>query len=433
MTAGAVRTKTLARVTFLFLFFPPYLFAEDFSFDASAFQKKPFEIGGYLELNSTHMNLDRGAALYFLDLQQQRPRRNIDQNSATLELEGKFGTDKLKFNFLSQTSVLYDHLGEDGDARFFEAYASYQPATGLTIDVGKKALKWGKGYAWNPVAFVERPKDPNDPDLNREGFKLIAADYIHSYPGDLKTLAITPVVLPVYNNTNKDFGRTDHINVGLKTYLLYKDTDIDIMFLTNGSRSARYGIDFSKNITTNFELHGEFAYVSNVEKNVIDASGNTHIESHSANNYLLGLRYLTANETTIISEYYHNGAGFRRSQLDDFYQLVHTAENTTNIPLLNRLQQLARQGYARRNPGRNYFYLRLSNKEPFDILYFVPSITTIVNLDDNSYTLAPEVLYTGITNLELRARVTFLQGKRQTEFGEKQNENRLEIRLRYFF
>jgi hypothetical protein len=433
MTAGAVRLSALLSVTIVILLSPQYLLAEEFSFDAAAFQKKPFEIGGYVELNANHMQLDRGAALYFLNLQQQRPRKNIDQNTATLQLEGKFGADKLKFNFLSQSSLRYDHLGEEDDTRFFEAYASYQPTSGLTIDAGKKALKWGKGYAWNPVAFVERPKDPNDPDLNREGFKLVTADYIRSYPSDLKTLAITPVVLPVYDNTNKDFGQPDNVNFGLKTYLLYKDTDIDVMFLTNGSRSARYGIDFSKNITTNFELHGEFAYLSNVEKTVIDASANTHVESHSANNYLLGLRYLTANETTIISEYYHNGAGFSRNQLDDFYHLVRSAENTSNTSLLNRLQQLARQGYARRNPGRNYFYLRLSNKEPFDILYFVPSITTIVNLDDGSYTLAPELLYTGITNLELRARATFLQGQRQTEFGEKQNDNRLEFRLRFFF
>ena len=38
------------------------------------------------------------------------------------------------------------------------------------MEAGKRTLRWGKGYAWNPIGFVERPKDPNDPDLAREGY-----------------------------------------------------------------------------------------------------------------------------------------------------------------------------------------------------------------------------------------------------------------------
>jgi hypothetical protein len=53
---------------------------------------------------------------------------------------------------------------------------------------------------------------------------------------------------------------------------------------------------------------------------------------------------------------------------------------------------------------RDYLYLRISQKEPFDILYFTPSITWIYNVNDESYSLAPELLYTGITNFELRLK-----------------------------
>ncbi|MGD8743134.1 MAG: hypothetical protein PVH46_06880, partial [Granulosicoccaceae bacterium] len=146
-----------------------------------------------------------------------------------------------------------------------------------------------------------------------------------------------------------------------------------------------------------------------------------------------GLRYLTENDTTVIAEYYRNGAGYSRSELDDFYRAVHAADYTGNAALLDKLESLARQGYAKRNPGKNYFYLRISNKEPFDILYFTPSVTAIINMDDSSYSLAPELLYTGITNLELRLRATILEGERFSEFGEKLNSNKLEFRLRYYF
>ena len=84
-------------------------------------------------------------------------------------------------------------------------------------------------------------------------------------------------------------------------------------------------------------------------------------------------------------------------------------------------------------PMRNYLYLRASQKEPFDWLYTTLSLTAIVNLDDDSYMLMPEFAYTGVENLELRLRLKHLQGKRHTEYGEKLNENKLEMRLRYFF
>jgi hypothetical protein len=59
---------------------------------------------------------------------------------------------------------------------------------------------------------------------------------------------------------------------------------------------------------------------------------------------------------------------------------------------------------------QDHFYLRLSQKELFDILYFTPALTGIYNLGDHSFSLSPELVYTGITNLEMR-----LKGTRQLE------------------
>ena len=61
---------------------------------------------------------------------------------------------------------------------------------------------------------------------------------------------------------------------------------------------------------------------------------------------------------------------------------------------------------------QDYLYLRISQQEPFDILYFTPAITSIVNLNDQSFQLIPELLYTGITNLELRFRTYLPAGER---------------------
>jgi len=47
--------------------------------------------------------------------------------------------------------------------------------------------------------------------------------------------------------------------------------------------------------------------------------------------------------------------------------------------------------------------------------------------------LSPELLYTGITNLELRLKASFIAGEGLSEFGEKQNDYRVECRARYYF
>ena len=85
------------------------------------------------------------------------------------------------------------------------------------------------------------------------------------------------------------------------------------------------------------------------------------------------------------------------------------------------------------NPMEDYLYLRISQKEPFDILYFNPSLTGIYNINDSSFSLSPELLYTGITNLELRFRMIFIAGEHFSEYGEKQNDYKAEFRARYYF
>jgi hypothetical protein len=49
-------------------------------------------------------------------------------------------------------------------------------------------------------------------------------------------------------------------------------------------------------------------------------------------------------------------------------------------------------------------------KEPFDVLYFTPALTTILNLDDQSCSVTPELTYTGITNWEVQLRWIVLLG-----------------------
>ena len=411
----------------------PAAAAETYSFDVAQFEKKRFELGGYLELRADHFDLNRGAAFYELNFAGREGRKNLDRGSAILKLTGKARAGDWLVSARSHSALAHDQLDSGTENRFDELFASWKPRPGFTLDVGKAVVKWGKGYAWNPVGFVERPKDPNDPELAREGFTVLAMDIVRSFQGPLQAVAFTPLLLPVGLGVNEDFGPSGHANPAAKLYLLYWDTDIDFYFLGNGSRSRRFGVDFSRNFGTNLEVHGEWARIEAQDFVTTNAAGSADRRRETVASWLVGLRYLTERETTYILELYRNGTGFTTSEFEAFTSFVRKAAQTqTGSPLFERARNIA-LSYGRQSPLRDYLYFRASQKEPFDILYFTPSLTAIVNLRDGSYSVAPELLYAGRGNLELRARAIFLGGGRGTDFGEKQNERRIELLARIYF
>jgi len=410
---------------------------EAYTFDPGETEKKPYHIGGYIEFKPILFGLDRESAFYKLRFFSDPRGQNLLEANGRIQLEGSYEKNIFRIYAKTNTDLKASYSGESERSTFYELYGSVKPLSNLKFDVGKKTMKWGKGYAWNPVAFVDRPKDPDDPEQAMEGYILATADYIRSFDGPLKTFSFTPVLLPVYDHVNSDFGNNNNLNIAGRFYFLLYDTDIDFMFMTGGSKSDRYGFDFSRNLSTNLEVHGEYAYFRNSRKNVLDASGISRQIETQAHSFLIGIRYLTSFDLTTIIEFYHSDAGFSSDEMKNFYSLIHHGYNlyqsSGKMALLDQAQQLAESGYARANAMQNYIYLRFSQKEPFDILYFTPSITGMMSADDQSWSLTPELLYTGITNWEFRLRSGIIFGARNSEFGEKQNDYRIELRIGYYF
>lgn len=407
--------------------------AEEFSFDASAFEKKPFELNGYLQLKEEDFALNRSGALYKLTYFGQPQRDDLDRGTGTMQLAGKLRPGVGTFDFRTNSDLQRDQLAHDHDNTVFEAAYSVRPDPGLTLEAGKRAMRWGKGYAWNPIGFVERPKNPDDPELAREGYGMVDADWITSPGGALQTIAFTPVLLPVRGDLNGDFGARGHLNPAAKLYLLYRDTDIDFAWQGKGSRPARYGMDFSRNLVSNFEIHGEWARILQFTKPVTDAGGQVTNVTANATSWLAGLRYLTASDTTYIAEYYRNGTGYSAAEADQFYRLVDTAFATGDSALVQKALSLGQGSYGRPNPGQEYMYFRAQQKDALGIVYFQPAIFAIMNRQDRSYQVAPELLYTGINNTELRLRIFMLHGGASTDFGEKANSRKIEFYFRYYF
>ena len=425
-------------LVFVIAFLSQLIFAEsEYTFNLDETEKKPYSLGGYVEARPVFLYLDKDASLYKLKLYDKDEGKTAEEYNTKLQLDGSYEKRITKIYTKINVDTQESYLGWSDTINIFEGYISLKPSSSLNINIGKKAMKWGKGYAWTPVAFFDRTKNPDDPDLALEGFISLSADYTKSYSGSLKTISFTPVLLPVYDNINDDFGETDKLNFGGKVYLLLYDTDIDFIMLAGGSKTKRFGFDFSRNITPNFEIHGEFAFVNNFEKKFINSTGNISVDEYDAESYLFGIRYLTKVDTTFIVEYYHNNTGFTDEEMQNYFSFINTAYKTyTSSGNDNNLQKaldLTEGNYGRMNPMRDYLYVRVSQKEPFNILYFTPSITGIVNINDKSFSVSPELLYTGVTNLGLRLKTTFLSGQSNSEYGEKYNDCRIELMARYYF
>jgi hypothetical protein len=393
--------------------------AGEYDFDIPEAEPSPREIGGRLE----------GRYLY--------RRRNADSIRAPSRAEGA-GSDRHEWRTVAELSARWRtrrfqagllthhqfvHADDDDrwDHEIYEARASWTPSPRLTVDAGKKRVLWGKGYAWNPVGFLNRPKDPDDPDLNLEGRVLLGFDLIRSFPeGDLSNLAVTALLLPVADDwANEDLGGAGDWNAAVKLYLLWRDTDIDLVFFDGPEQPFSLGVDFAKNLAENFEVHGELAFRNDVLRRTAD--GDRRVREDRIDG-LLGLRWLNAWETTFIAEYYRNGAGYDGAELETFF-----AASEFPLPAGETA------GDQRRDLGKDYFYLKISQKEPFGILDFTPWIASAVNLRDFSFSVRPGMTWAPLSDLELNLRAAIPVGPPRTEFGETPDAFRAEFWARYYF
>ena len=437
--------RAAGRILLLLLWTVQLVYSQDkFQLDLSDLEKevaqaagKPYHLGGFLEFEPVFFGIDRSAAFSQLNFDLKRSGNTFMQYNLGLRLEGSYKKDIFSVFFQTDTLVQNQLQGWQEETKLLQGLLGLRPSPNFSLEAGNKVFRWGKGYAWSPVAFVDRQKDPEDPEELRQGFTIFTADWNQSFAGPLKNAALSAVGVPVYEHVNTQFGELNHMNFASKLYLLLYDTDIDFMVSTGSSRPTRYGFDFSRNITTNLEIHGELARINNFKLTTINAQGAGTTHKWNAVSYLLGLRYLSPQETTYIFEYYHNGTGVTQNQFQDFVTFTNnsyeTFLSTGNESGLNRASQLAEGVYGRPNPLRDYLYFRASQKEPFDILYFTPALTSIINLQDASLVVIPELTYSPITNLELRLRTPVLIGGKGTEYGEKQNNYRIDLRMRYYF
>lgn len=401
--------------------------AEDFSFDLQAYQKKPYEFFGHADLMTTHLQVDENAALSRLSFRDQSPQ-DFQRYYGELELNGLYRFDNSLISFRGLGNYQHDTLQTLNDRTIQELYWQLQPTTSWQFDIGKKAVKWGKGYAWNPVGFIERPKNPDDPEVNREGYVMLGSEWTHSLNGSIRNISGGLYALPISEAVNSDLDDSDTLLMAAKLSLLIDMTDLDFYLSRSSESKSSLGISFASNLSSNLEVHGDFVWREAVERPLLE-DGVLQNRSDSEFQSLIGLRYLDSREITWILEWLHQPQAYRTDQMRTFYQLA-ASEDLNDLQLA---QQARAAGYGLSNAGRNSLYLRASLKDWLDIVYLNAALTLFYNPEDHSSAVTPEWVYIPLKNHELRLRAGFLQGSRWSEYAEKLSDRKVELRWRWYF
>ena len=243
--------------------------ADEYDFDIPEAEPSPRELGGRLEGRYLYRRRNPDS----IRIPSRAGGTGSDRHEwrSVAELSARWRTRRFQTGLLTHHQFV--HADDDRwDHEIYEARASWTPNPRLTLDAGKKRVLWGKGYAWNPVGFLNRPKDPDDPDLNLEGRVLLGLDLIRSFPeGNLNNLAVTALLLPVADDwANEDLGGAGDWNAAVKLYLLWRDTDIDFVVFDGPEQPFSLGVDFAKNLAENFEVHGELAFRNGAARRTAD-------------------------------------------------------------------------------------------------------------------------------------------------------------------
>ena len=372
----------------LYIFCSVIVYADDYSFDMESIETKSFEYSGYLRTEYKHQNLNVDSPLYtFLN------RNDSTQSTSLNEALFRFTHYKDDFKLIGSLSARYTNIDglNDTTLTVYELYAHNMLSINHSIDIGKKTLKWGKGYFFNPAAFLDRPKDPTQPENAYEGYLMANYTYNKSFEGDLQNLKIDFIYMPTTSQVNNDFYPSNSTNLALKLYLLYLDTDIEVIYLYRDGQKDKVGFTFSKNILPHFEIHGEYAK-----------------EFEGYYSYLLGLKYVTESDITITSEYYHDSNGLTKDEIRSSVKLLPFA-------------------------GENYFVNKFSKKEPFGIVYSSIYFRDMLNTEDNSHLDALGFIYTFKNNIEIDFSYNLNSGNKESEFGKKMVSDFAWLKATWYF
>jgi hypothetical protein len=414
----------------IFIFYSISAVSQEYDFEIPEPDPKGIQFNGNLDTKWGLLHTRKGSPFYGIQFFDDTEKNDyLSQYRLDYYLDGSYNFKQVGFFMKAYTQYSKE---EPLSLSFYELFGSLNFSPRLSMSIGKRRFNWGKGYAFNPAGFVNAEKDPENPDLALAGKASVYLNYNKSFTSDLlRNFAATAVFLPPESVVNQRFAPAGQTGAALKLYFLLKNIDIDLMALLDKDEPSRIGIDFSTNLKENLEVHAEYSY-ANDEIFYISNSEILNYNSRGGS-LLLGLRYLHRTNTTFILEYYHNNKGLSKNEFTDYLGFLHYSLNSDDPAVISQARLAVPVVSNSKTMMRDYLYLKISQPEPFDLVYSSISLFTIYNLADNSFLLSPQISYKPYTNFELLLWPFFMIGNEDSEYGTKQFRKKAEIWLRFYF
>lgn len=392
--------------------------------------EEKLEIGGALDVSYSLLIPRTDSTIYKLQYFGKDSPDLLSTYPLDLYLNGDYQTDKAGVHIKTVTTITG---GSDPAFTLYELYGNYYPSDNSFLQVGKRTLRWGKGYAFSPVGYISPVKDPENPEASLEGFPLIHYQYSRSFSTDaLNNIAFDLVILPAVPTGPGKNADALYTSAAGKLYLMMWDTDIDIMGYYGKDKPLQYGVDFSRNIGNELEVHGEISRFHDQPKYTVSGTS-IRTEELDGFAYLAGFRWLSPWNVTTVFEYYHTDAGLSRNEFLDYYSYLGSALAAGTSPAVSQALSHSKSYFSSSSLMRDYLYLKLSKPEPFNLVDTSLSIFAIYNILDNSASAGFQIGYKPVTNLEIAFQTTLLLGPADTEFGSKSNNYKGMIEAKFSF
>ena len=166
----------MKRLLFILVIFcaRAFVFAQDYSFKIPEKQKKSLEWSGNLDGKYSALQMRTESPFY----QLQFPGNLSDylsQYRMELYLNADYRSRDMGFHLKTHGSYFND---SNAEFNLFEVYGNYNFSLNSSLRFGKQIYNWGKGYAFNPVGFVNPFKDPENPELAQAGLLAVSFETI---------------------------------------------------------------------------------------------------------------------------------------------------------------------------------------------------------------------------------------------------------------
>jgi len=207
--------------------------AQDYDFEIPEEEEtSKLEINGNLDAKWGILRTNTGSPVYGLQFfGLDKPNEYLSQYRLDFYLNGDYRYKQVGFTMRTFSQYVKE---EPLELSFFELYGNLNLSPKLTMSVGKRRYNWGKGYAFNPVGYVNAEKDPENPDLALAGKSSLYLNYNRSFNSKLiQNFSLSSIVLPQEADILDKYSEFDDLSAALK-FLFGKATIVVIVFGNNG-------------------------------------------------------------------------------------------------------------------------------------------------------------------------------------------------------